>query len=184
MAHIWWTCPEIQKFWTRIQSLLDETLGLEVPLDPLTYVLGSPMEDIPAPEARLMSAILTAARYSAFYVLIETSGSCASHDEEKLNTFLERALDSGLVTAGTLATDQGKIKALWALRERITEALSHDGYVYKYDLSLPVNKLYDLVAETRVRVGTSARSVVGYGHLGERIFSYVHVYSARNEFCC
>ncbi|MEE6519607.1 hypothetical protein FKM82_017277 [Ascaphus truei] len=112
MAHIWWTCPEIQKFWTRIQSLLDETLGLEVPLDPLTYVLGSPMEDIPAPEARLMSAILTAARYSAFYVLIETSGSCASHDEEKLNTFLERALDSGLVTAGTLATDQGKIKCL------------------------------------------------------------------------
>ncbi|XP_075425609.1 D-2-hydroxyglutarate dehydrogenase, mitochondrial isoform X2 [Ascaphus truei] len=99
--------------------------------------------------------------------LTETSGSCASHDEEKLNTFLERALDSGLVTAGTLATDQGKIKALWALRERITEALSHDGYVYKYDLSLPVNKLYDLVAETRVRVGTSARSVVGYGHLGD-----------------
>ncbi|XP_075462778.1 uncharacterized protein LOC142498154 [Ascaphus truei] len=57
MAHIWWTCPEIQKYWSRVQRLLDEILGLEVPLDPLTYVLGSPMEDIPAPATRLIHII-------------------------------------------------------------------------------------------------------------------------------
>ncbi|KAM4694707.1 D-2-hydroxyglutarate dehydrogenase, mitochondrial [Discoglossus pictus] len=104
---------------------------------------------------------------NVFYVLIETSGSCASHDEEKLTKFLSTALDSGLVTAGTVATDESKIQSLWAIRERITEALAHDGYVYKYDLSMPVEKLYDLVEETRARLGTSARSVVGYGHLGD-----------------
>ncbi|XP_053565857.1 D-2-hydroxyglutarate dehydrogenase, mitochondrial isoform X1 [Bombina bombina] len=104
---------------------------------------------------------------NAFYVLIETSGSNASHDEDKLTAFLSNALDSGLVTEGTVATDQSKIKSLWALRERITEALSHDGYVYKYDLSMPVEKIYDLVEETRARLGTSAQRVVGYGHLGD-----------------
>lgn len=57
---------------------------------------------------------------------------------------------------------------LWALRERITEALSHDGYVYKYDLSLPLDRLYDLVGDLRARLGPSAKRVVGYGHLGER----------------
>lgn len=39
--------------------------------------------------------------------------------------------------------------------------------MYKYDLSLPVERLYDLVTDVRVRLGPSAKNVVGYGHLGE-----------------
>ncbi|XP_069721343.1 D-2-hydroxyglutarate dehydrogenase, mitochondrial-like isoform X1 [Phaenicophaeus curvirostris] len=104
---------------------------------------------------------------SPFYVLVETSGSNSTHDEEKLNSFLEQVLASGLVTDGTVATDDKKVKALWSLRERITEALTHDGYVYKYDVSLPVGKLYDLVMDMRARLGQSAKNVVGYGHLGD-----------------
>ncbi|XP_039412858.1 D-2-hydroxyglutarate dehydrogenase, mitochondrial isoform X1 [Corvus cornix cornix] len=104
---------------------------------------------------------------SPFYVLIETSGSNSTHDEEKLNNFLEQAMASGLVTDGTVATDDKKIKMLWSLRERITEALTHEGYVYKYDISLPVGKLYDLVTDMRARLGQSAKNVVGYGHLGD-----------------
>ncbi|XP_017726181.1 PREDICTED: D-2-hydroxyglutarate dehydrogenase, mitochondrial isoform X2 [Rhinopithecus bieti] len=104
---------------------------------------------------------------SAFYVLIETSGSNAGHDAEKLGSFLEHALGSGLVTDGTMATDQTKVKMLWALRERITEALSRDGYVYKYDLSLPLERLYDIVTDVRARLGPHAKHVVGYGHLGD-----------------
>ncbi|NXR14273.1 D2HDH protein, partial [Semnornis frantzii] len=108
---------------------------------------------------------------SPFYVLIETSGSNSTHDEEKLTNFLEKSMTSGLVTDGTVATDDKKIKAcnlmLWSLRERITEALTHDGYVYKYDLSLPVAKLYELVTDMRARLGQSAKNVVGYGHLGD-----------------
>lgn len=57
---------------------------------------------------------------------------------------------------------------LWALRERITEALTRDGYVYKYDVSLPVERLYDLVTDLRARLGSQAKHVVGYGHLGEQ----------------
>ncbi|XP_040982697.1 D-2-hydroxyglutarate dehydrogenase, mitochondrial isoform X2 [Aquila chrysaetos chrysaetos] len=104
---------------------------------------------------------------SPFYVLIETSGSNSTHDEEKLNNFLEQTMTSGSVTDGTVATDDKKIKMLWSLRERITEALTHDGYVYKYDISLPVGKLYDLVTDMRARLGQSAKNVVGYGHLGD-----------------
>ncbi|KAM6063100.1 D-2-hydroxyglutarate dehydrogenase, mitochondrial isoform 2-T2 [Chlamydotis macqueenii] len=104
---------------------------------------------------------------SPFYVLIETSGSNSTHDEEKLNKFLEQTMTSGLVTDGTVATDSKKIKMLWSLRERITEALTHDGCVYKYDISLPVGKLYDLVTDMRARLGQSAKNVVGYGHLGD-----------------
>lgn len=58
-------------------------------------------------------------------------------------------------------------QTLWSLRERITEALTRDGCVYKYDVSLPVGKLYDLVTDMRARLGQSAKNVVGYGHLGK-----------------
>lgn len=102
-----------------------------------------------------------------FYIVIETAGSNATHDEEKLHNFLEEVMTSSLVTDGTVATEATKIKALWSLRERVTEALTHDGYTYKYDISLPVDKSYDLVKDMRGHLGDMAKNVVGYGHVGD-----------------
>lgn len=53
------------------------------------------------------------------------------------------------------------------MRERITEALTHDGYTYKYDVSLPVEQLYQLVTDMREHLAGRAKSVVGYGHVGK-----------------
>lgn len=47
-----------------------------------------------------------------FYVLLETSGSNASHDEEKLASFVEKALSQGIVEDGTLTSDPAKIKVI------------------------------------------------------------------------
>ncbi|XP_067897863.1 D-2-hydroxyglutarate dehydrogenase, mitochondrial isoform X1 [Heterodontus francisci] len=102
-----------------------------------------------------------------FYILIETSGSNCDHDQEKLNHFLEKVMNSGLVTDGTMATEENRIKALWALRERITEALVRDGFVYKYDVSLPLERIYEIVIDMKSRLGVRAKRVVGYGHLGD-----------------
>ncbi|XP_039618100.1 D-2-hydroxyglutarate dehydrogenase, mitochondrial [Polypterus senegalus] len=104
---------------------------------------------------------------SPFYILIETSGSNASHDEEKLHNFLQHAMNTALITDGTMAKEDSKIKALWMLRERITEALLHDGYTYKYDISVPVEHIYQAVLDMRVHLRDQAKSVVGYGHLGD-----------------
>ncbi|CAK6966992.1 D-2-hydroxyglutarate dehydrogenase%2C mitochondrial [Scomber scombrus] len=102
-----------------------------------------------------------------FYVVIETSGSDPTHDGEKLHNFLEEAMTSSLVTDGTVATEDSKIKALWSMRERVTEALTHDGFTYKYDISLPVERIYQLVTDMREHLGDRAKSVVGYGHVGD-----------------
>uniref|UniRef100_A0A8B9JGU0 D-2-hydroxyglutarate dehydrogenase, mitochondrial n=2 Tax=Astyanax mexicanus TaxID=7994 RepID=A0A8B9JGU0_ASTMX len=104
---------------------------------------------------------------SPFYIVIETAGSTPAHDEEKLHNFLDTVMASALVIDGTVATEETKIKALWSMRERVTEALRHDGYTYKYDVSLPVEKIYDLVTDMRKRLGYRAKSVVGYGHVGD-----------------
>uniref|UniRef100_UPI0037E82D1D D-2-hydroxyglutarate dehydrogenase, mitochondrial isoform X2 n=1 Tax=Semicossyphus pulcher TaxID=241346 RepID=UPI0037E82D1D len=102
-----------------------------------------------------------------FYVVIETSGSDATHDGEKLHNFLDEAMTSSLVTDGTVATEDSKIKALWSMRERVTEALTHEGFTYKYDISLPLERLYQLVTDMRQHLGGRAKSVVGYGHVGD-----------------
>uniref|UniRef100_A0AAX7U071 D-2-hydroxyglutarate dehydrogenase, mitochondrial n=1 Tax=Astatotilapia calliptera TaxID=8154 RepID=A0AAX7U071_ASTCA len=102
-----------------------------------------------------------------FYIVIETSGSDPTHDAQKLHNFLEEAMTSSLVSDGTVATEEAKIKALWSLRERVTEALTHDGFTYKYDISLPVERIYQLVTDMRKHLGNRAKSVVGYGHVGD-----------------
>ncbi|XP_041667997.1 D-2-hydroxyglutarate dehydrogenase, mitochondrial isoform X2 [Cheilinus undulatus] len=97
----------------------------------------------------------------------ETSGSDATHDGEKLHNFLDEAMTASLVIDGTVATEDSKIKALWSMRERVTEALTHDGFTYKYDISLPLERLYQLVTDMREHLGDRAKSVVGYGHVGD-----------------
>ncbi|OMO84508.1 Ubiquitin-conjugating enzyme, E2 [Corchorus olitorius] len=101
-----------------------------------------------------------------FYVLIETTGSTESYDREKLEAFLLSSMEGGLISDGVLAQDINQASSFWRIREGIPEALMKAGAVYKYDLSLPVEKMYDLVDDMRVRLGNLAK-VVGYGHLGD-----------------
>mmetsp|Transcript_16768 Transcript_16768/g.48601 ORF Transcript_16768/g.48601 Transcript_16768/m.48601 type:complete len:502 (+) Transcript_16768:20-1525(+) len=102
-----------------------------------------------------------------FYMLIEVSGSNEEHDAEKLNGFLEAMMEGGQVTDGTLAADTVQMQGIWRIREGITEALSKAGAVYKYDISLPLPQLYDLVEDTRTRLDGEEATVVGYGHIGD-----------------
>ena len=112
-----------------------------------------------------------------FYCLIETSGSNADHDSEKLEKFLELVMGQDIVSDGVLAQDETQIQTLWSWREGITECLGHWGGVYKYDLSIPLPDLYRMVEDTRKRLTSAGLvgsdesypvvSVVGYGHMGD-----------------
>lgn len=113
-----------------------------------------------------------------YQVLIETSGSNGEHDEEKLNSFLEMVMESGTVVDGVVAQDEGQIKALWQWREGVSEASAKWGGVYKYDVSLPLPVMWDLVKATEERLGVNGliskdddtkpvHSVIGYGHIGD-----------------
>ena len=119
-----------------------------------------------------------------FYCLIETSGSNAEHDTEKLEKFLEYVMGEEIVSDGVLAQDETQVRSLWGWREGITEAVGHYGGTYKYDLSIPLPELYSLVEDTRERLlskglvsdaeahpnpddAKPALGVVGYGHMGD-----------------
>ncbi|XP_069692075.1 D-2-hydroxyglutarate dehydrogenase, mitochondrial isoform X1 [Periplaneta americana] len=103
-----------------------------------------------------------------FYMLIETSGSNGAHDEEKLNKFLEASMANGVVLDGTVASEPSRIKLMWNLREGITEGLLHDGYVYKYDISLPHASFYAIIPELQTRLPKDkVGRICGYGHVGD-----------------
>ena len=112
-----------------------------------------------------------------FYCLVETSGSNTDHDGEKLEAFVEHLMGEEIVSDGVLAQDESQKQSLWSWREGIPECIGHWGGVYKYDLSIPLQALYQLVDDTRERLTAAGLigddhkypviDVVGYGHMGD-----------------
>ncbi|KAL3186181.1 hypothetical protein MRX96_027913 [Rhipicephalus microplus] len=103
-----------------------------------------------------------------FYLLIEVAGSNEDALEESLLRFLDECMHHSHISDGTMAKDSARVKELWRLRESIGEALRHDGYVYKYDISVPLATYMDVVSLVRERVrGTCAMRVCGFGHMGD-----------------
>lgn len=65
-------------------------------------------------------------------MLFETSGSNEAHDQEKIETFLKKAMDKSLVVDGITVNEPGKMRSVWELRERIAESLLKMGKNLKY----------------------------------------------------
>ncbi|KAI6221377.1 FAD-binding PCMH-type domain-containing protein [Aphelenchoides fujianensis] len=74
----------------------------------------------------------------------------------------------GLAQDGMMAESGADSAYLWKLRENASLALNFDGYVYKHDLSLPLDHFYELTEVVRERLkGSRAKRVVTFGHVGD-----------------
>jgi len=109
----------------------------------------------------------------SFFVLIETMGSNGTHDSEKVDSFLTRAMSDGIVSDGTLSDSISSATSLWLIREKVPVALPMlHGHVFKYDLSIPLPDFYTLVTVMREKLNkqfpSSILAVVGFGHLGDQ----------------
>jgi D-2-hydroxyglutarate dehydrogenase len=105
---------------------------------------------------------------SPCYLVVETSGSNAAHDLEKLEAFKASIQASGLTTYGIIGKDEKENRELWKPRENLTIALKKAGAVYKYDISLPTKGIYGLVEAMRARLAKFPDvTVVSEAHLGD-----------------
>ncbi|CAG8563038.1 10517_t:CDS:10, partial [Diversispora eburnea] len=115
-----------------------------------------------------------------FYILIEVSGSNKVHNDEKLSNFLEDILEKQTVEDGVVAQDETQAKVIWAIREGIPEACSKSGAVYKYDVSMPLEYMYKLVEDLRLKLMDAGiygkdlpiNHVIGFGHIGDEPWIY------------
>lgn len=107
-----------------------------------------------------------------FYCLAETHSSDEESALKKIENFYKQLAEKDLGLDCIVAENKTQFNYLWSLRERIAESLTKDGHNYKYDISLPTSKMYDLVLDIRKRffdndAQNDFRRCIGYGHLGD-----------------
>jgi FAD/FMN-containing dehydrogenase len=108
-------------------------------------------------------------------VLLENSDSeSESHARGQFEALLEAALELGCVTDAVVAENLTQAKGLWHIRESITMAQATEGLNIKHDISIPVSRIPDFVAETDALLAQNVPGVrmVDFGHLGDGNLHY------------
>ncbi len=99
-----------------------------------------------------------------FYALLEYDEA----EAESAMAAFESALEDGLVTDGVVSASDSQARALWALREGISEAIAPE-LPYKNDLSVRISQVPEFLAEIDALVaeGYPDFEVCWYGHIGD-----------------
>ncbi|MGV8805316.1 MAG: FAD-binding oxidoreductase [Polaromonas sp.] len=108
-------------------------------------------------------------------VLLENSDhESEAHARAQFERLLETALDQGCVSDAVVAENLGQAKALWHIRESIPLAQAEEGLNIKHDISIPVSRIPDFVAQTDALLATEIAGVrlVNFGHLGDGNLHY------------
>ncbi|KAI8606911.1 FAD linked oxidase, partial [Chytriomyces sp. MP71] len=152
----------------------------------LTEILSA-FEFWDAPCAHLVHTHITHTRplfdtLHPFHVLVETSGSSPEHDAAKVAAYLDALFEQGVAVDGVQAESETQRAGMWAFRESIPEACARDGKGgnLKYDISVPVERIYDIIPAMRARLeerglydpvesagALREGRVVGFGHFGD-----------------
>jgi D-lactate dehydrogenase (cytochrome) len=83
--------------------------------------------------------------------------------------FLAAAFDRGLVEDAVLAGSAAQAKALWKLRESISESQKHEGGSIKHDISVPVSRIPGFLREALAAAEKLIPGIrpVPFGHVGD-----------------
>jgi FAD/FMN-containing dehydrogenase len=105
----------------------------------------------------------------AWYALIECASGDSGGLKEALEKTLESALDAGLIHDAALAASAQQSKAMWRIRESITEAQKPEGGSIKHDVSVPVSSVADFITEASSAVARAIPGIrpVAFGHVGD-----------------
>ncbi len=112
---------------------------------------------------------------SPYYVLLECSDAQSeARAQAALTAVLSEALERSLIADAAVATSLAQSRAMWALRENISEAQAAEGKNIKHDVSVPISAIAEFVEDTNAAlVGRfpGVRMVV-FGHLGDGNLHY------------
>ena len=107
----------------------------------------------------------------AWYALIELVADAAGAATlpDRAQALLESAFTAGLVEDATIAMNETQAEEFWALRDEIAPAERALGPAMQHDISVPVARMADFVAETlpQVQARFPGCTAVAFGHLGD-----------------
>ncbi len=110
-----------------------------------------------------------------WYVLMECSDFVSqAHCTDALQAILEAAFEAELVIDAAVSDNETQFKAIWALRENISEAQAAEGKNIKHDISVPISSIAQFVEQTTAKVQAAFPAVrmVTFGHLGDGNLHY------------
>ncbi len=110
-----------------------------------------------------------------YYALVELSGSQPGAAlRETMEGVLATALEDTIIGDAVMAASQTQTDQLWRLRETIPEAEKREGVAIKHDISVPVSRIPEFIAEAEKAVEREvpgARIVI-FGHIGDGNLHY------------
>ena len=112
---------------------------------------------------------------SDWYVLVELAGTAEDSGlDDALEAILGEAVEADLAGDAAVAGSATQRAALWGLREGISEAQKVEGATLKHDVTLPIARLADWVAEIGPTMTATLGGVrpVTYGHVGDGNLHY------------
>jgi len=149
------TFDDVRRTMALAKSELGETLAAFEMMDKAVLKLVAAEKDIPV-----------SVEDCSYYVLVETQGSNHSHDEEKMETFLETTMEKEYVVDGVLAQDMRQVMTFWYIRESCNPVVKDMGYNYKYDVSIPISDFESVIQEMKERLKVRPDAmVVNWGHV-------------------
>lgn len=110
-----------------------------------------------------------------WYLLIDISTSDSAETAERMMTaLLEQGFDAGLVQDAVIASSVAQQKALWHMRESMSEAQKPEGGSIKHDVSVPVSTVPQFMREAgeAVMAAMPGARICAFGHMGDGNIHY------------
>ena len=110
-----------------------------------------------------------------WYVLIDISTSDSAETAERMMmTLLEQGYEAGLIQDATIASSEAQQKAIWHMRESMSDAQKPEGGSIKHDVSVPVVQIPQFMAEAEkaVMAALPGARICAFGHMGDGNIHY------------
>lgn len=110
-----------------------------------------------------------------WYALIDISTSDSAETAETMvQALLEWGFETGLVRDGVIAASVAQQKALWHMRESMSDAQKPEGGSIKHDISVPVSSIPAFLAQAdqAVTAAMPGARICAFGHLGDGNIHY------------
>jgi D-lactate dehydrogenase (cytochrome) len=157
--------PDALKLLTHVQSRAGDRLtAFELMSDFCLRLARKHYPQLPAPLAAAAPQ----------YVLLELSDTQGGSLGALVESALAEAIELGIATDATLATSGTQARALWALRENMSDAQALEGPNVKHDISIPISRIAEFVEACDARLARAFPGIrmVTFGHVGDGNLHY------------
>ncbi|WP_105381655.1 FAD-binding oxidoreductase [Neorhizobium alkalisoli] len=110
-----------------------------------------------------------------WYALIDISTSDSAETAQSMvQSLLEQGFEAGLIRDAVIAASVAQQKALWHMRESLSDAQKPEGGSIKHDVSVPVSKIPAFMEDAgkAVLAAIPGARICAFGHLGDGNIHY------------